>query len=423
MALGWAAIASIIYFSLYFIIIVGVAFYTHFTGEYENKKSFFKAVWDRKGIYLQILIHLYDTATDVGVLVGWWLLVQKEKDANKNVESLNMAVLFWTSIAFLIVYRIISIIIAMYDANETAYQTGKPPLPLCCLNIFLALVDMYIIQAIYKAIKGEQEKPSPKQKVIQLCEAMAESLPQVVLQSVFIMRGYNDPVLRNDNTIYLVGFSLLASMLSITNKFIWLDEECVVEDAQQPQLSKKQPFINKWYLLRSIWRFSLLLTRFAAVTSLWVVLGGWFWGIYLGISLLVWSTITVYLKYIEDKDDSDFYFLDHVVIPLVLGIACLAAVPGVQSYLYAFTHALDMVILMSIVTIFSFNTIIDCSICADPMQRQATHNPYILSFIVVGWCSMVVDFVTYGVMLHYKRFEDDLANVIRPFENTIEDEN
>eukprot|EP01084_Bolivina_argentea_P075459 136800_1 len=89
MALGWAAIASIIYFSLYFIIVAGVVVYTHFTGEYENKKSFFKAVWGRKGIYLQILIHLYDTATDVGVLVGWWLLVQDEADPDKNIESLN----------------------------------------------------------------------------------------------------------------------------------------------------------------------------------------------------------------------------------------------------------------------------------------------------------------------------------------------
>eukprot|EP01084_Bolivina_argentea_P032369 59875_1 len=75
----WSTIAAIIYFSSYFALLVVLALYIHVTEQHDNKKSFLKSLWCKRGIYGQIFVHLYDTATDLGVLIEWYLLMEKEK--------------------------------------------------------------------------------------------------------------------------------------------------------------------------------------------------------------------------------------------------------------------------------------------------------------------------------------------------------
>ena len=104
--ISWATIGSILYFSLYVLLVIILSIYIHTTENYDNKKAFLKAVWARKGIYGQILVHLYDTATDIGVLIQWGTLAYDEND----YESIDMHVMFWTSIGFLIFYRFVSIL-------------------------------------------------------------------------------------------------------------------------------------------------------------------------------------------------------------------------------------------------------------------------------------------------------------------------
>merc|ERR1712228_153801 len=231
--LGWPAIASIVYFSFYFLLLTSLAYYVHKTGEYKDKKSFLMAIWKKKGIYGQILLHLYDTATDCGVLVEWYLLAEKEKNGD-NVESLDMSALFWTSIAFIIFYRLISTFIGCYGAKQSYYNNV---IKWMFFDGFLGLIDVYVIKAVYIAIDEDEEEATPRQKMIQLGEAIVESLPQIVLQSVYIIRGQNDETIQANSTLYLVGLSLLASLFSITNKFIWVDGTCV-EFGEEAQWSK-----------------------------------------------------------------------------------------------------------------------------------------------------------------------------------------
>eukprot|EP01084_Bolivina_argentea_P096124 172809_1 len=387
MALEWGTVASIIYFSLYSLLLIVLAIYLHKTEKHKKTcTSFLKTLWTRKGIYGQILIHLYDTSTDIGVLIQWRIYANKESEG-ENIESINMNGLFWTSISFIILYRIISVIIACYSAKtDTQSDDGY------CVDAFLGLIDMYVIKAVYGAMKENATELTNKQRMIQLTEAIFESLPQVVLQSVFIIRSQNDPYLSKQNTVYLVILSLLASLSSIASKYIYADKECVVEEAKESNLSKSLPCVNTWYLLRVIWRFSFIAVRFTVFGLVWSVLGGGFLFIFLALSFILWCT----LIYTEMDVGYGLTFS--------YGFISLVATPAHKSYKFAMIHGIEMMVVMCISTIFAFNDSITCKVCADPIQRQATTNSYILFFIIAGWISMIIDFVTYYMMLYFERF-------------------
>eukprot|EP01083_Nonionella_stella_P243756 849051_1 len=237
---SWSIIVAIVYFSLYFVLVVGLAIHIHLKKEHDSKKSFVSALWKKRGIYGQIFIHVYDTATDIAVMVEWYLLAEQERNAQNpedNIESLDMNALFWTTVAFLIIYRLISICLGCLSAATDDESRWILLIDGCCLG----LLDLYIVKAVYQAIKDEATEPSPRQKMIQLTESIFESLPQVVLQSVFLIRSWNDEELKRDdnNSTGLVAMSLVASLFSISNKYCWVDRDAVDEECKDAHLSIK----------------------------------------------------------------------------------------------------------------------------------------------------------------------------------------
>eukprot|EP01083_Nonionella_stella_P308707 1090432_1 len=85
----WGTIAAIIYFSLYALLLIALTIFAHINEEHDSKRSFFKAIWNKRGIYGQVLVHLYDTATDIGVLIQWAILAEQES-TGENIKSLDM---------------------------------------------------------------------------------------------------------------------------------------------------------------------------------------------------------------------------------------------------------------------------------------------------------------------------------------------
>ena len=80
-------------------------------------------------------------------------------------------------------------------------------------------------------------------------------MPQVVLQSVFILRissATND--VTSLRSIGIVIASLIASILSIANKYSWFDEQAVVWDAKEINIDKKKCYISWRWCLRVLWR-------------------------------------------------------------------------------------------------------------------------------------------------------------------------
>jgi len=276
------------------------------------------------------------TATDIGVIYNWNELMKSEQKPNINFESVNMATFFWCGIAFLVLYRVICLIISIYD-----WCVGDGKL----YHVLLVLVDLYIFVSVYdsfqaaqgiitsnaekrakrrkekeekrkeaqkeaqkevvtyeiddnrycwgpqkdiycrdigskisilsgqapqinKAIDEEEDglslvkeqstqinecdeennsssdseislvteqskqtiekiddiEPVGRQMLLQLMESITESMPQIVLQSVFIIRSANDDILKeNGSNLPLILLSVVASLFSISNKFVWGD--------------------------------------------------------------------------------------------------------------------------------------------------------------------------------------------------------
>lgn len=173
-AIEWSTYASIVYFTLNVLLIIGLAVFVY-KKEGNGIKETLLTTWKQKGIYGQVLVHLYDTATDVGILVEWGILAY---DGN-NYQAIDMRVMFYTSLGFLMFYRLISVILVVRSwyvndrIRKSMYKT------FLCRQILIAISDMYIIRIVWRQIIRGYDEPGPRQKFVQLLEAVFESLPQV----------------------------------------------------------------------------------------------------------------------------------------------------------------------------------------------------------------------------------------------------
>ena len=107
---------SIIYFSANIILLFILGYYVKVKGEYESIKSraFLKDVWSQRTIYAPLIVHFYDTATDIGVVYYWYQLMVDDND----YESVNLEIFFWCGISFLILYRFFVLLLAWNYADD-----------------------------------------------------------------------------------------------------------------------------------------------------------------------------------------------------------------------------------------------------------------------------------------------------------------
>eukprot|EP01084_Bolivina_argentea_P052488 96430_1 len=233
MALSTGFLITIVYGSSQMFLLLLVAIKVYYVSRKDSDKvsckSMMYSIWKERGVYSPVIIHIYDTATDIGVLYSWYKLSQYEKNV-ENLESLNMKQFFEIGIGFMIAYRSIAALMGMYLGYQIAGEKGAR----CVATIggfFCGLLELNIFVAIYldkTELADENKKPGAgmAQKASQLMECVLESLPEVIMQSVFVMRALNDETLAQaaGEISWLVLFSIFASLLSITNKYVWIDE-------------------------------------------------------------------------------------------------------------------------------------------------------------------------------------------------------
>merc|ERR1712228_327579 len=334
-----------------------------------------------------------------------------------DYKSIDMLALFWTAIGFLIVYRLLvmcSGCCAGFLINENKKETEQKNEGFHgCLNCCLGLFDIYIFRVVYEALINEAAEPSGRQKFVQLLESIFESLPQVVLQSVFLIRAQNDEKLKENTSLILVGLSLGASIFSIANKFTWIDADCVDED-EEADFKTHWPFVNPWYILRVIWRYSFVTTRFAVFSLIWSVMGGSFLGIFIALSFFYWAIggvkVSGGLDYefqngVDIKNCDDF--LGACLVSSVYGSICLVSTPASDRMGIAIMHFVEMIVSLSLITWFAYDPTVDCGICANPEDRQAMNNDFIFMFLIVGWIMAIIDFIAYFLMLRFDRIDSN----------------
>ena len=241
----------------------------------------------------------------------------------------------------------------------------------------------------------------------QLGESVAESIPQILLQSVFIVRTWRDDSTQEDvstEAITLIFASIFASLMSISNKFIRYDVERSGTDkaSTKAKLCSKKNFcfiISHGYLCRVCFRFFQVMARVIVYIMTWAVIGGWFSGIYLAIQVvIVWILfyITCGMKFLGCDDIfASFGFV------LIILIAPIAADDDYTSYYIWYQRLMDDIIMMGIITAVSVIDF-DCSLCADPQNRNFFINPSVAVFIVAGWSAIVLYSI---LMIIVKKFE------------------
>eukprot|EP01084_Bolivina_argentea_P240020 403304_1 len=431
--LPFSTIAAITYFSVYFLFLIGLSIVVYTTQNHQLDKSFFKSIWQQRKISGQVIVHLYDTASDVGVLITWYKLYNDELNGT-DYKSIDMAVLFWAGCSVLAFYRIVNIVIMVFDTlNDTdKYKKWKHTILhrilLWCGLIIIALLDMFIFIAVYESFKStadiveenkkrqerrkqkktdtlnelsDQEiEPSKLQYACMLAESAVESMPQVVLQSVFIIRSANDPNLAANSNLFLVLLSLIASILSISNKFFVLDKASVNPQAKslKPKL-KCGPCIQYWYLFRVMWRFFHIFCRFIIFSLTWIVMGGAFLAVHIFWTIIFYM-IGMVLRIIANVKRIETIlaaFLGTVGVPIFD-----------SSVLIMIPKWIDAIIMLILISLFA-NTNWNCSICVDASTRQMNNNAGILIFLILGYISWVVDVIFFLILQFSSIISEDAA--------------
>ena len=163
-------------------------------------KEWIKLTWSFKSLYLSMIPHIFDQATDIAVIYEYYSLINDE-----NIKDvIDTSYLFWMSIVLFLFARVTSTM-AIYKLTRNNY------------DILLGLLDLVMVKAIYVGYLLKRESPTNIQRYIGLLEATLEAFPQLLISTFFI----TTVVAYNDNDIQLNPFipiSLLFSLYSLTSR-------------------------------------------------------------------------------------------------------------------------------------------------------------------------------------------------------------
>ena len=99
-------------------------------------------------------------------------------------------------------------------------------------------------------------RPNKAMNRMLLAQCTLETMPGLVLQTVFWVRSFNDSRLSDSNGNALVVFSIIASLLSVTSRYVAIvDEDWVVKRARSGCLSP-------WFLVRVVYRALSIVSTF-----------------------------------------------------------------------------------------------------------------------------------------------------------------
>ena len=433
---SFSQILTIIYIGLYVLILLVIGMIVKLqSGITLCSFKYFKAFWIQKSIYLGLLIHVYDTATDIGVLIDWYQLWKNERNGF-NYDNIDMKVFFWCGIASLILYKIVNIYVSIrhncnpiimgilsifelsifvfiydsfndvqskmneyYEIEKKKHQLKHQMKSKIQLHATNSDIKSNIPVTINNKLSAERTetlppkqslnelneqiasiikniKPSDGQFWIQFFEGIFESMPQMILQSVFLVRSYNTS-LGEDSNLILVIISLIGSVLSISTKLIANDTDLLSSTTNKR--------CNIWYFVRVFWRISNILSRALMLSLIWTVIGGAIFVIYIGLSVLYNIVVSCCIH--DNKYNGLVFGIVHVLLLSVL---------SPKNCLIIIMRSIDHLMVLVSVTLFTIINI-ECNICVDVCQRTLNYknnsscdnngqiNDLLFIFIIAAW--------------------------------------
>ena len=267
-------------------------------------KLYFKVIWKMRSVYSSFIVHIFDIFTDYLIIIEWFELGQLETKTNdKNiVKHIDPTIMAYCSISVLIVHKITSII-AFWNKEKSIRR---------CILVFFELL---IFEEIYVSHSGIVRRMSTSQdkhdinnnnnkkasdidtttsfKYVRNLEAVFESIPQSVLQTVFLMRtewqfnniNENNVTSSSDFLIAISAISIIQSIVSMSNAII-KNDNCEMTLPQWKIYKKRFP-PSKEFLKHSLWRFSEIIYRIGLLSLIWTVCEGYIFSLIIGIEFLL----------------------------------------------------------------------------------------------------------------------------------------
>eukprot|EP01084_Bolivina_argentea_P122265 216670_1 len=218
-----------------------------------------KSLWTKKSIYFSIIPHLFDQATDLGVVYKYYE-IWKDPGQYENIHNtVNIKAIFFASIGIIILSKIIS-------CGAIFVLTRK------CTNVLLQFFDLMMVKAIYLNYKLDTNEPGNAQRYLQILEATFESAPQITISVLFILKTIN-----TSNVDSIVLISTISSLWTLTSRVTSDDKTLLQKHWKSIEFDILQfPRIcNVRYLFRVIfWRFFEITSRVFLLCIFWIVVGG-----------------------------------------------------------------------------------------------------------------------------------------------------
>ena len=227
-------------------------------------KLYFNTVWKLRSVYGSLAVHAFDVLTDILVIANWW---DYEKD--KDVQDVDARTMAWCGITVLLFHKLITVI-AFWAKEANPYR--------CLLQLF----DLLIFEEIFVSHKkiliqlsdddenndNDSIETTSSFKFVRNLEAIFESIPQSILQLVFIMRTKWET--EGEGIFLFISIaSIIQSIISMTNSIIKNDNVYMT----LPKYKKyKKRFPPSWSFIKHLLaRSSEVIYRIGLLALFWSV--------------------------------------------------------------------------------------------------------------------------------------------------------
>eukprot|EP01084_Bolivina_argentea_P053570 98344_1 len=241
-------------------------------------KLYFKLVWSLRSVYLSLIIHSFDVLTDILVIIEWWSFEENYGDV-PHVNAHQMAL---CAIIVLCFHQFISAV-AFYLKEGNIYRS---------LAQFFAILIFEEIYSSHKKIVAQFKnygtvtngvESTTSLKYIRSLEAVFESIPQSVLQMVFLIRTGGQ--YEGDTTLLIIScLSVFQSVISMTNSIIKNDN--LYMDVPRFKKHKKRLPPSWPFIKHAICRLSEVFYRISLLSLFWTVCGGPVFAVTFGIEVI-----------------------------------------------------------------------------------------------------------------------------------------
>eukprot|EP01083_Nonionella_stella_P005895 17018_1 len=269
--------------------------------------------WKMRGVYSGLAVHSFDVLTDVLVIVQW---LNTPDDSADNIDPHIMA---YSAIFVMIFSKLVSSFGIYFKERDKR-------------RAVLQFFDLLIFQELYRSHKkarsqfvhrnlrddkGQRLESTLSFKYVRSLEATFESIPESVLQLVYVMRT------SQFEPIFFI--SILQSIASMTNSMLNNDYTLMVDDKWKNYKKRCLPGPTIEFCRHALSRFAEIVYRIGLLSLIWVVCGGETFVAIMAIEVVFICMRTVWLM----RKLKTFIFNTNTVL---LSLNSLIVVPSEDVY-------------------------------------------------------------------------------------------